>query len=51
VHRAGGGSGPAELEAYDPVLFELIGRVFNTHHIPTDVFHGKQIRPVSCPAG
>ena len=42
---------PEDLEAYDPTLFELIGRVFNTHHIPMDVFHGKRVRPVTCPAG
>jgi hypothetical protein len=39
---------PEEFEAYDPTLFELISRVFNTHHIPMDVFHGKRIRPVKC---
>ena len=38
------------LEAYDPVLSELIGRVFDTHHIPMDIYHGKRIRPVTCPA-
>ena len=41
---------PDEFEAYDPVLSELIGRVFDTHRIPMDVFHGKRIRPVTCPA-
>lgn len=40
---------PEEFRAYDPVLFELIGRVFETHRIPMDVFHGKRIRPVVCP--
>ena len=40
---------PEEFEAYDPVLFELIGRVFDTHRIPMDIFHGKRIRPVECP--
>jgi hypothetical protein len=42
---------PQDLEAYDPTLFELLGRVFNTHHILMDVYHGRQIRPVSCPVG
>jgi hypothetical protein len=42
---------PEDLQAYDPVLFELLGRVFNTHRIPMDVFHGKRIRPVACPPG
>jgi hypothetical protein len=41
---------PEEFAAYDPTLNELIGRVFNTHHIPMDVFHAKRIRPVSCPS-
>lgn len=41
---------PEEFEAYDPVLSELIGRVFDTHRIPMDIFHGKRIRPVTCPA-
>ena len=40
---------PEEFAAYDPKLNELISRVFNTHHIPMDVFHGKKIRPVTCP--
>ena len=39
---------PDEFVAYDPVLGELLGRVFNTHRIPMDIFHGKRIRPVSC---
>lgn len=40
---------PEEFEAYDPVLSELIGRVFDTHRIPMDIYHGKRIRPVTCP--
>ena len=39
---------PEEFAAYDPKLNELISRVFNTHQIPMDVFHGKKIRPVKC---
>ena len=39
---------PEEFAAYDPALNELIGRVFTTHRIPMDVFHGKRIRPVKC---
>ena len=41
---------PEEFAAYDPKLNELIGRVFKTHHIPMDVFHGRRIRPVKCPS-
>jgi hypothetical protein len=39
---------PEEFAAYDPKLNELIGRVFKTHRIPMDVFHGTRIRPVEC---
>ena len=39
---------PEEFAAYDPKLNELIGRVYTTHRIPMDVFHGKRIRPVTC---
>jgi hypothetical protein len=41
---------PEEFAAYDPKLNELLSRVFNTHHIPMDIFHGKRIRKVECPA-
>jgi hypothetical protein len=41
---------PEEFAAYDPKLNELLGRVFDTHRIPMDVFHGKRIRPVTCPS-
>lgn len=39
---------PEEFAAYDPALNELISRVFTTHRIAMDVFHGKRIRPVKC---
>jgi hypothetical protein len=41
---------PEDFAAYDPTLNELIGRVFDTHRIPMDVFHGKRLRPVTCGA-
>ena len=41
---------PDDLKAYDPKLYELLGRVFDTHRIPMDVFHARRIRPVNCPA-
>ena len=34
-------------DAYDSAM-AAIRRVFTTHHIPMDVFHGKRIRPVVC---
>ena len=42
---------PADFKSYDPKLFELLGRVFNTHRIPMDVFHARRIRPIACPPG
>ena len=39
---------PEEFRAYDPKLFELLGRVFKTHRIPMDVFHGRRVRTVNC---
>jgi hypothetical protein len=42
---------PEEFAAYDPTLNTLIGRVYTTHRIPMDVFHGKKIRPVECAGG
>ena len=41
---------PDEFKAYDPRLYELLGRVFETHRIPMDVFHARRIRPVTCPS-
>lgn len=35
---------PDDLAAYDPILFYLIGQVFDTHRIPMDVFHGRNLR-------
>jgi hypothetical protein len=39
---------PDEFKAYDPRLYELLSRVFDTHHIPLDIFHGRQVRKVTC---
>ena len=39
---------PEEFAAYDPKLNALIGRVFTTHRIQRDVFHGRRIRPARC---
>lgn len=42
---------PDDLRAYDPRLFELLGRVYPDHHIPMDVFHGVNVRPRECGGG
>jgi hypothetical protein len=36
---------PEDLRAYDPTLFALLAQVYPDHHIPMDVYHGKNIRP------
>jgi hypothetical protein len=36
---------PLDLLRYDPKLYELLGRVYPDHHIPVDVYYGKQIKP------
>ncbi len=41
---------PEEFRAYDPALFDLLSKVFRTHRIPMDVFQGRRVRPVRCPA-
>lgn len=38
---------PEDLKAYDPMLYYLIGRVFDTHRIAQDVFHARNIPPRS----
>jgi hypothetical protein len=35
---------PDSLRAYDPVLFDLLGRVYAGHHIPADVYYGRDVR-------
>ena len=34
---------PDDLKAYDPVLYELLGKVYPGHHIPADIYHGQNI--------
>src|SRR5262245_12323259 len=34
---------PDDLKTYDPKLFELLGQVYLGHHIPADIYHGKNI--------
>lgn len=36
---------PEDLEKYDTKLYELLGRVYPDHHIPMDVYYGKNIPP------
>ena len=34
-----------DLKAYDPDLFGLLERVYLGHHIPADIYHGRNLRP------
>ncbi len=36
---------PDDLKAYDPALYSLLERVYIGHHIPADIYHGRNIRP------
>ncbi len=36
---------PEDLQSYDPKLFDLLRRVYEDHHIPMDVYYGKNIPP------
>ncbi|WP_202915946.1 hypothetical protein [Pontibacter pamirensis] len=36
---------PADLKAYDPTLYNILERVYPGHHIPADVYYGRNVRP------
>lgn len=36
---------PDDLKAYDPTLYHILERVYAGHHIPADVYHGRNIKP------
>jgi hypothetical protein len=36
---------PDDLQRYDPKLYALLARVYEDHHIPMDVYYGKNIPP------
>ena len=40
---------PDDLKAYDPALYGILERVYAGHHIPADVYYGKNLRPVTAP--
>ena len=35
---------PDDLKAYDPLLFDILAKVYDGHHIPADVYHGRSVR-------
>jgi hypothetical protein len=38
---------PDDLKAYDPALYAILDRVYAGHHIPADVYYGRNLRPVA----
>jgi hypothetical protein len=36
---------PDDLKTYDPALYALLERVYIGHHIPADIYHGRNIKP------
>jgi len=41
---------PDDLKVYDPKLYAIFERVYAGHHIPADVYYGKNLRPFPrCP--
>jgi hypothetical protein len=36
---------PDDLKAYDPGIYELLGKVYTDHHIPMDVYYGMNVHP------
>lgn len=43
---------PADLKAYDPALYNILDQVYAGHHIPADIYYGKNItyaKPVAKP--
>lgn len=37
---------PDEFKEYDPALYAILERVYPGHHIPADIYYGKNLRPV-----
>ena len=37
---------PDDLKAYDPELYHILERVYTGHHIPADVYYGRNLRPI-----
>jgi hypothetical protein len=40
---------PDDLKAYDPTLYSILDRVYAGHHIPADIYFGKNLRPARPP--
>lgn len=42
---------PDDLRAYDPALYAILERIYAGHHIPADVYYGKNLKPQRRPGG
>ncbi|HKW02822.1 MAG TPA: hypothetical protein VJN96_23565, partial [Vicinamibacterales bacterium] len=40
---------PDEFKEYDPTLYAILERVYPGHHIPADIYYGKNLKPVKKP--
>lgn len=36
---------PDDLKAYDPTLYAILDKVYAGHHIPADIYYGKNLKP------
>ena len=36
---------PDDLKEYDPVLYNILDRVYASHHVPADVYYSRNLRP------
>ena len=36
---------PDEFKAYDPALYGILERIYAGHHIPADIYYGKNLKP------
>ena len=36
---------PDDFKAYDPALYAIRDKIYAGHHIPADVYYGKNLRP------
>lgn len=40
---------PKELQEYDPELYNILSKIYIDHHIPADVYYGKNLHPIKDP--
>ncbi|MBP8274455.1 MAG: glycoside hydrolase [Acidobacteria bacterium] len=38
---------PDDLKAYDPTLYAILEKVYAGHHIPADIYYGRNLRPIA----